>query len=314
MKKLLVLAVLAFLVLSLGPLGKSSPAQPLKTLKLGSIPINDWLPLYVAVEKGFLREEGLTIELVNMASGALIMPAIAGGSLDLGVSSAYSLIMARAQGLDFKIVADSSYVAKESAVITQKDSNIRSYKDLEGKKVAINALKAVSYIFAKENMERQGGDVNKVHWVELPFPRMMAPLLNKEIDAAFSTEPFVTVMASDPQLRLVAPFFADVNPTGVIGEYISNEKWIKGNPDLVAKFARAIKRGVDYLNANLDEARGFLPKYTGISLDLAKKVNLPVYKKNIDVKQVQWMIDFMLKHEVIKKKLNADELIHDTAR
>lgn len=308
---LAVLSLLALVLVAAPPMLK---AQTLRTLKVGFIPITDFLPMYVAMEKGFFAEEGLKLELTPMASGAVIMPAMAGGSLDLGISSAYSLIMAREQGFDFKIVADSAYMAKETALVAHKDANIKNYKQLEGKKVAINALKTVGYVFIKEMVERQGGDINKVYFIEVPFPKMMAPLLNREVDAAHAVEPFATVMAGNPALMVVGNHFNEVNPGGVLAELVATEKWIKANPDQTTKFARAMKRGVDYVNANLVESRGFLPKYTGLSPDLAQRVGLTGYKKNMDVKNLQWTIDFMLKHGVIKKRLNAEDMVQDTAR
>lgn len=51
-----------------------------------------------------------------------------------------------------------------------------------------------------------------------------------------------------------------------------------------------------------------------ISLDSARKVNLQGYRRNLDVQNLQWTIDFMLKHGFIKKRLNAEDMVHDTAR
>lgn len=310
-----IFTALAFLALYFGNPPTNVQAQALKSLKVGYIPIGDFLPLYMAIEKGFFAAQGLKVELTPMAGGAAIMPAIAGGSLDLGISAAHSLIMAREQGFEFKMVADSSHIApKDNALVVRKDSNIKSYKDLEGKKVAINLLRAIGHIYIKEMIERQGGDIKKVQFVEIPFPRMEAPLLNREVDAVHIPEPFVTVLAANPELTIIGYHFYEVNPGGVVAQFISSERWIKANPDLAAKFTEAIKRAIDYTNANEAEARAVLAKYTNISPDLAKKVNLPGYRRNLDVKNLQWTIDFMLKHGFIKKRLNAEDMVHDTAR
>lgn len=306
-KRVILLTVFFFLF-------TTSALGQLKTLKVGFIPITDYLPVYVAIEKGFFAEQGLKAELVPMAGGAAILPAVAGGSLDLGVAATHSLVLARAQGFDFKVVADGSYIApKIVALVAHKDAGIRSYKDLEGKKVAINTLKAVGHIFIKEMMERQGGDIKKVHFVEIPFPRMIGPLLNREVDAAHAAEPFVSVMLAEPALMNVGDHFEMVNPGGVLSHIVSTEAWIKKNSDLAARFARSVGKGVDYVYANMAEARQIIPKYTGLEGDVAQKIALTGYKKCLDLKNLQWTVEFMLKHGLIEKSLKSEEMVHETA-
>lgn len=54
------------------------------TIKVGQIPIASSLPFFAAQEQRFFEAEGLKLEVEQIAGGARLLPAIAGGSLHLG--------------------------------------------------------------------------------------------------------------------------------------------------------------------------------------------------------------------------------------
>ena len=58
----------------------------------------------------------------------------------------------------------------------KKGSAIKSAKDLEGKKVAVNTLKNIGDTAVRESVRKAGGDPAKVKFVELPFDQMPAAL------------------------------------------------------------------------------------------------------------------------------------------
>src|SRR3990172_12028000 len=91
--------------ISAGLLPTTSQAQQLAGLKVGYIPIVSCLPLYAAVDNGYFEQEGLKVEISPMAGGQVAIPAIVGGSLDLGFSAYFAVFSARDAGMDITIVA-----------------------------------------------------------------------------------------------------------------------------------------------------------------------------------------------------------------
>ena len=85
-----------------GSTGKSG--QP-ATIKVGTIPIVDTAPLYLGIQKGFFKQEKLTVEPKPAQGGAAIVPAVLSGSNDIGFSNVTSLIIASSKGLPVQIIA-----------------------------------------------------------------------------------------------------------------------------------------------------------------------------------------------------------------
>src|ERR1044071_8008752 len=73
--------------------------------KLGYMKIVDNAALFVGMEKGFFKSEGLELETVPMAGGAVISQGVTAGDLQFGWSNVISLYQANAEGFDFKFVA-----------------------------------------------------------------------------------------------------------------------------------------------------------------------------------------------------------------
>src|SRR2546423_12806043 len=92
-----------------GPTSAAAPApasaMQATTLRVGHLPITAQLDVMVARDRGWFTEEGLNVELTSMAGGAEILPALIGGSLDIGTLNVVTHILAHDQGFRDKAVA-----------------------------------------------------------------------------------------------------------------------------------------------------------------------------------------------------------------
>ena len=73
--------------------------------KLGYMKIVDSAAMFMAMEKGFFKAEGLEIEPVPMAGGAVIVQGVTSGDLQFGWTNVISLYQAAVEGFDFKLIA-----------------------------------------------------------------------------------------------------------------------------------------------------------------------------------------------------------------
>lgn len=310
-----ILLLVLSLVLLIFPLPGGASGLEGKKVKVGVLPIADFLPVFAAVEKGYFKAEGLKVQIVPMAGGATILPALAGGSLQIGTSNVISIMLAAQQGFDFKIIADCVYVSPgQSGIFVRRDSGITSLNQLAGKSWAVNTTRGILWLYVRELLSMNGIDSAGITFVEIPFPKMAAPLLTGQVDVVSPPEPFNTILQANPEIRYLGEVFTRVNPGGIVAPFIARMKWIEANSGTVEGFARALAKGVDYSNAHRDEVRLMATRHTRLKAPLARKIKLAIWKNRVDINALQWTANLMTKHKLINKRIDVEELVYRTAR
>lgn len=124
-------AVLASVLLS--PLAASAQEK----IRLGLLPFSESLAAVIADKQGYFKQEGLEVETSKFDSGALAVPVLQSGRLDIVLSSTVSTFQAIAQGLDATVLAPGAVVRTAppdtTTALMVKKGAITSLKELEGK-------------------------------------------------------------------------------------------------------------------------------------------------------------------------------------
>jgi NitT/TauT family transport system substrate-binding protein len=285
--------------------------------KLGYMKIVDNAAMFVAMEKGFFKAEGLELETLPLAGGAPIINGVVSGDLQFGWTNVISLYQARTEGFDFKLLAGGATNVKANkeshAIQVAKNSPIKSAKDLEGKTVAVNTLNNIVHLMAMAWIDKSGGSSGKVKFVEVPFPQMEATLSAGKVDAISVHEPFATAAMEKGGTQVLAQPWGEVLPKFLIASWFASDKWLGKNKNTAQAFVRAIGRGIDAIQKDPEGSRAAMVKWAGLSPDLAGKIGLPVFEKGLSEKDLQSTIDLTLKYKLIPKPIKAREVISELA-
>jgi NitT/TauT family transport system substrate-binding protein len=299
--------------------GGGGGEQQTTKVKVGVLPISNVAPLYLGMEKGFFEEEGLEIEPAPAQSGNEIVTAMVSGDQPFAFLGYVPAASGRAQGLPIKLIANAdngAETAKEewTQLMVGKDSPIRDVTDLEGKTIAVNALKGVGEVVIKAALDKRGVDPNSIKLLEVPFPEMPAALERERVDVIWAPEPFLTSVLGAGGREIEAPL-TTLGKRYPNGTYAVNEQFLGENEDVVERFARAMNKSSDYATENPDEARAMIPEFTQIPPDVAEKIRLPLWPTEIDREQLQQLIDYAVQYGVIEedKKPALDDLIWEGA-
>src|SRR6476659_3166927 len=259
------------------PFGRGTSWAQTKS-KLGYMKIVDSAAMFMAMEKGFFKAEGLEIEPVPMAGGAVIVQGITSGDLQFGWTNVISLYQALVEGFDFKLIAGGATNVRGSneshAIIVGKDSQIRQAKDLEGKSVAVNTLNNIVHLLAMAWVDKNGGTSSKIKFVEIPFPQMEPAMVAGKVDAISVQEPFAAAAARKPEVRVLSNPWGDVVPKFLIASWFASDKWIQKNKPTGQAFVRAINRGIDAIHADKEGGRSAMIKWSGLNPDMVGKIGL----------------------------------------
>ncbi|MFC8780431.1 ABC transporter substrate-binding protein [Streptomyces nigra] len=283
------------------------------TVKVGLIPIVDVAPLYLGQKKGFFKEQGLELEFTTAQGGAAIVPGVASGQFQFGFSNVTSLMVAQSNGVPVKAVANGIASTGEpgkdfGALMVEKGSPLKSPKELEGRKVAINTLKNINETAVRASVRSAGGDPDEVEFVELPFDQMPAALDKGQIDAAMVVEPATATIKNQDGVEIASPL-VDVAPDLTVALYFTSKQYAERNPEVVEKFQKAAAQSLAYADAHPDEARETITTYTKIPADVLAKVTLPKWPAEPNRASIEALMKLGRSDGLFKTDPNLDELL-----
>ncbi|HTE06362.1 MAG TPA: ABC transporter substrate-binding protein [Planctomycetota bacterium] len=221
----------------------------LAKVKVGYIGITCEAPLYSAYENGFFRDEGIEVEWVK-CEWSQYKDVLALGGFDITHHLIMMFLKPLEQGLDVKMTAGVHTGCLR--VQTGINSEIRTAKDLKGKRIGVPGMGTPPFIFANRVMGDLGMDPGKdVEWRVYPAGELGLALEKGEVDAIADSEPIGTMLIAEGKVKNVADQGKD---KPYADEYccavIANGKWARANPDLTAKATRAILKGAKWVQAN----------------------------------------------------------------
>jgi NitT/TauT family transport system substrate-binding protein len=233
------------------------PLSPPVTVRCGVTNALAEAGQFIAVERGYFREQGLEVEFTPFDSAAGMIAPLASGQLDVGAGGVGAgLFNAVARGVPIRIVGPQArHDAGASAVyLTVRKELIdsgqfRDYADLRGRRLAVNARGVVTEYGAVLALARGGLQPSDVDWVELSFPDMVVGFANGAIDVAVQNEPAATLGASrgvSAKWREIA----DVQPGMQFTVVLYGPEFATQRSEAARRWMLAYLRGVhDYTDA-----------------------------------------------------------------
>src|SRR5947207_8560567 len=215
----------------------SSTAESNK-IRVGYIGLTCEAPIFSAVEKGFFKEEGLDVSLVK-CEWANYKDVLALGGFDITHHLVMYFLKPVEQGLDVRFTAGIHRGCLR--VQAGLNSEIRTVKDLRGKRIGVPGMGTPPFIFATRVLGANGIDAKKeITWLVFPAGELGLALDKGDVDAVADSEPIGSMLIAQGKVRNVADQAADMPYSQ---EYccavIVNGKYLKENPKTTAAATRA---------------------------------------------------------------------------
>jgi len=189
-----------------------------------------------------------------------------------------------------------------------KNSPLKTARDLNGKVISINPLRGIGQLMASAWIDKNGGDSTTVRFIELPFQQSEGALAQGRADAATGVEPFIT--QSRTTTRVFANTYAVLGENYLITAFFAALPWAQAHPDIVTRFAAAIRETANWANKNTDKSAEILAKYSKLDLDLVKQTIRAVYAPVLTAAQLQPTIDGAVRYKLIDGAFRAQDLIY----
>src|SRR5258708_24141707 len=217
-------------------------AQP-KTVKMGALRLVHSMPPYF-YEK--FAPSDLKIEVIVFDSPTDGKNAVVTKSVDFGTFGIAAAILGGAAGEPVVVVGALSN--KGRGVISKAGSDIKTVKDLKGKKVGIWPG-STQEVFIMERLRMEGLSIKDVTSVRVPFGEMPVMLARGDIDAYVGAEPAPALSITSGVGQLVEyPYSTAMGGLNMI--FGTHEETVAKNPDLVRTMLKIHRQAVEYMMAN----------------------------------------------------------------
>ncbi len=210
-----------------------------------------YLPLTIAEQRGYFKDEGLNVRISDFAGGSVALRAVVGGSADV-VSGAYEhTISLQSKKQYFQaFVAQGRLPQIAFGVASAKAGQIKSLKDLKGLKVGVSAPGSSTHNLVKQLLTKGGLDPNKdVSVVGVGLgAQAIAAIKSGQIDAISNTDPVMTKLEQDNAIKVIADTrtlkgtqetWGAPLPAGVLH---ADLQFVQKNPNTVQALTNAIVR------------------------------------------------------------------------
>jgi ABC-type nitrate/sulfonate/bicarbonate transport system substrate-binding protein len=305
------------------PAAKAPEIKELTLITTSDVQIGG--PWFVARDKGFFVEEGFAkVDVQAVSAIPTIYPRFVTGEVQVYSSAEPPTLTLSGGGVPVKVVAIYSDMTGLHGVLA--GPQIKTAKDLEGKKVALQKGTVMELLF--QNFCRTYGcDVSKVQVISMPAPESAAALVDGSVDAVVSWQPFLG-RALDTGKGLHFLFYDKTSfMPGTDGEHKKlHVAWaildvapafLTKNPGTIDALLRALDKSVNFIKSNPDEAA----KIVGAELKLPQAtardyMNAVKYGLGIDgerVREIQSLADDLSQNKLIKNPVNFAANILDPA-
>ena len=301
----------------------AAPASAQDKVKVGVFPVSSSLPYFVAVERGFFKEQNVEPEMVRLIGGPPNVAAMITNQIDA------SAVLVTIEGMNANIKKPgvAMYISVNSQnktyqmeqFVVRKGFPATSLKDLKGARI-MSAPGPANVTMAKAALAAAGLKDGDYTIDQLDMGQHINAMTAGTFDGGYTLEPNASMMIKAGVARSLE--------AGVISKYILGDEtadayaagcamtgdFIGKRPEVAKRFAAAWSKAIDFINKNPDEARKYLAKNTFTPDNVVDMVSMLGYVMAGDMtpKQIgdlQKLADFGNSIGVVPEKLDVTKVL-----
>ncbi|HKA81518.1 MAG TPA: ABC transporter substrate-binding protein [Xanthobacteraceae bacterium] len=301
----------------------AAPAAAQDKVKVGVFPVSSTLPYFVAVERGFFKEQNIETEMVRLIGGPPNVAAMITNQIDA------SAVLVTIEGMNANIKKPgvAMYISVNSQnktyqmeqFVVRKGIEAKTIADLKGKKI-MSAPGPANVTMAKAALAAVGLKDGDYTLDQLDMGQHVNVMQAGTFDAGYTLEPNASTMrklgiATTVEAGVIAHYvLGDPNANAFVGGCALTTDFIKSRPDVARRFTAAWEKAVRLINENPNEARKHLLKNTFTPDDVVDTVPMIRYfmAKDLTAKDkadYQKFIDFSVKSGTLPENVDVTKYL-----
>jgi aliphatic sulfonates family ABC transporter substrate-binding protein len=319
MKRSFVIASM-MLFFFVGAIGQVMAQQPVR-VRIAWQPYNAVL-FYTARDLRLFEKVGLEPVYIRFTAGPPQFAAFQSGSVDVGLFGTAGMVVGASQGLDYKNFYIQIASCYADGLVARPESGINSLKDLKGKKVAY-VRGSSAHLGLTKALQSVGLTPNDVTMIHTDVPAMAPAFANKDVDAAYTWEPWVSRMQEAGGKVIVRSNQVGLNTSD---NWVVRPSWAEKNPKAVQMILKAVDLALEEFRKNPSIAIKATAESLGVTEAVAKRIveinpvmspeqladpkfELSLLPNGGAQKMIQEVGDFLLAQGIIKKAIDAGKVV-----
>jgi NitT/TauT family transport system substrate-binding protein len=301
----------------------SGQAAAQDKVSVGVFPVSSSLPYFVALERGYFREQSIEPEMTKLMGGPPNVAAMMTNQIEV------SAVLVTLEGLnaDVKKPGVAMYISLNSQTkawkmeqfVVRNGFKAETIADLKGAKL-MSAPGPANLNTAKAILAKNGLKDGDYTIDQLDMGQHINAMTAGTFDGGYTLEPNASMMIKSGVARSLE--------AGVISKYILGDEkadayaagcamtteFIAKRPDVAKRFAAAWGKAIDFINKNPDDARKYLAKNTFTPDNVVDMVSMLGYVMagDMSLKQIddlQKLADFGNSIGVVPEKLDVTKVL-----
>jgi NitT/TauT family transport system substrate-binding protein len=294
------------------------PEKPRIALSVGgSISQMNEVAYFVALNRKYFEQEGLTVDSTAFASGTAALQNLVGGNADVVEGSFEHTLRMQTKGIHLMCIAVfGRYPANVLVVRKSEAGKIKTIADLKGKKIGISAPGSSTHNFVAGLMERAGVSYKDASYVSIGtgLSAVAAMRSGSELDAIVNLDPAINAMVDGDGAVVLADSRTDEGTRAAFGgPYLADclyakIDFVKANPNTAQAIANAIVHAMQWLHtASIEDIiKSLPPEYY--------QADEKLYRKSLEKNLSAFQWDGIVSNEAVKSVWNAISILEPELR
>jgi ABC-type nitrate/sulfonate/bicarbonate transport system substrate-binding protein len=279
------------------------------TLRIGYEAQVDVAPLYKAVNGKLFADAGLTIELVQEANDQDAIKQLNDGNLDVVFATHVSLFKAAATGTSLELQGEAYQAgANTMALVSLPDARYNDPSTKPAPRIAVNTANDLGVLTTKSVLDTAGVQQNKIQFKIVPFTEMAASLGNREVDAAWMIEPFITRAQKQLGATVVTDAARGATLDFPMSGYASIKKFADANPNTMSTFRKILARAQQQASDRL-AVQSVLKEYAGVDAATADLMSVGTFPTTLNAVRLQRVADMMQTSQMLDNRLDVQSML-----
>lgn len=253
-------------------------------VRIGTMPTEDILPVWVAEDYGMFTENGLTVEVETFDSASALSAAIVSGQIDMAMTDTMRSVKLCESGCPVNlewVTLGASNDQGRFGVMTSPESGITSLEDLVGsqKGIGVAANTVPEYVFNRL-CAQAGIDPNDIETVEVAsLPDRYTLMAEGQLDAAALPNSLLEVGEAAGMIVIADDTMGDNVSQSVM---IARADFAEKNAAAIEKVAKAWDTAAAAINADPEGFRGILVQKASLNSSISETYPISSYPYALD--------------------------------